>query len=74
MRMLTLIDIDCIVICFGLNDDTTLTRACTEWVDEAKKFGPKDTPLILCGCKSDLRDINECKGDVKGIVSQKKGL
>ena len=68
MRMLTLMDTDCIVICFALNDDTTLVRACSEWIDEAKKFAPKDTPLLLVGCKSDLRDIAECKGELKGIV------
>jgi len=46
---------NCIVVCFSLEDKTSLQNACTKWLDEIRNSGPRNVAKILVGCKKDLR-------------------
>ena len=62
-------DAHCFVVCFDLSKKDTLENACTTWKKELVSAGPRNCPKILCGTKSDLRDMMEQKGDIHDIVS-----
>lgn len=55
-QFLTLANV--IIICFSLNDKRSLMNVKKKWITLIKKKCP-DTPFIIAGLKSDLRDENE---------------
>ncbi|THC89621.1 hypothetical protein EYZ11_010932 [Aspergillus tanneri] len=55
MRPLTYEGAHAIVLCFAVNDRTALDRIKENWIREIQYFCNK-TPIILVGCKTDLRE------------------
>ena len=56
IRALHYNECDAFVICFDLSDIESLNNAKTFWINELRKLGPSNVPIILCGTKADLRD------------------
>jgi len=52
------------VICFAVTSSTSLENVKTKWVPELQHHSP-ETPIVLCGTKSDLRK--------EGCVSTEQG-
>ena len=61
IRMLAAGDADCAILCFSLDDDMSLERACDFWLQEVRDVVP-GCPIILCGTKQDQREISIAKG------------
>ena len=61
IRMMAAGDADCAILCFSLDDDKSFERALDYWRVEIESILPK-CPILLCGTKSDLRDISMSKG------------
>lgn len=55
LRPLAYPDSDVILICFALDDRGTFTNLMDKWYPEVKHFC-EHVPILLVGCKSDLRD------------------
>lgn len=43
------------ILCFSISDPSTLENIITKWYPEVRRYC-QTTPLILCGCQSDLRN------------------
>ena len=44
------------IICFALDEQDSLDKACNEWRKEIIERGPIGVPKILVGCRKDIRD------------------
>ncbi|CAN7990351.1 unnamed protein product, partial [Ixodes hexagonus] len=47
---------DVVLLCFSIANEASLTHCKTVWYPEIRRFCP-DTPIILVGCKNDLRHM-----------------
>ena len=56
VRPLAYPNANCFLVCFSLVDKNSFENAKTYWKNELELQGPPDTPRILVGLKSDLRD------------------
>ena len=56
LRNLEYIGVDVFAICFSFDSPNSLQNAINLWIPEIKELRP-DTPFILVGLKSELRDI-----------------
>lgn len=58
---------DVFLLCFSLSGPTSFSNVKSKWIPELKKYAPK-VPILLVGCKEDLR-----KGhDAKNLVTKKQ--
>ncbi|XP_012557981.2 uncharacterized protein LOC101241560 isoform X1 [Hydra vulgaris] len=69
VRLLSFDGVDVFVLCFDLNLPESLENVQTKWAKEAKTFSPS-TPIVLCGCKCDLHDVNKCDKEMIDKVIQ----
>ena len=44
------------IICYSVDNEQSLTDACTKWIKEIENTGPKNAARILVATKIDLRD------------------
>ena len=44
------------IICFSIGEPESLDNVREKWMPEVAHFMPKHSPVVLVGCKSDLRD------------------
>jgi len=77
-RILSFPDADVFLLCFSINSDNSFANIKEKWVPEVRQHGPKNTPVVLCGTKSDLREQKSPKatedGKEKKIVSKESAL
>lgn len=59
LRHLSYTGTDCFLVCFTVDSYQSLENACDKWTPEILHQSQRNTPYILVGLKSDLRD-NEC--------------
>ena len=66
LRPLSYANADVFVACFNLTNKDSLTHIEEKWVPELRHYGRK-VPIILVGCKQDLRTDNGNKEEVSTI-------
>uniref|UniRef100_A0A0V0J6U9 Transforming protein RhoA n=1 Tax=Schistocephalus solidus TaxID=70667 RepID=A0A0V0J6U9_SCHSO len=71
LRSISYVDADVFVICFSIDEHSSLESATEKWAKEVRK-NSLQVPLILVGMKSDLRDNMEGK-PVPVLVSEAEG-
>ncbi|XP_033952503.1 rho-related GTP-binding protein RhoF [Pseudochaenichthys georgianus] len=59
LRPLAYQEADLILVCFDVTNPTSYENVLIKWHPEVKHFC-RDTPVILIGCKTDLRKDKEC--------------
>uniref|UniRef100_A0AAQ4S0N5 Ras homolog family member F n=1 Tax=Gasterosteus aculeatus aculeatus TaxID=481459 RepID=A0AAQ4S0N5_GASAC len=59
LRPLSYQEADLILVCFDVTNPTSYENVLIKWHPEVKHFC-RDTPVILIGCKTDLRQEEEC--------------
>jgi small GTP-binding protein len=60
LRPLTYPGTDVVIICFSITEPASFTNVSERWAPEIRHFLPV-VPIILVGCKSDLRNDPEIK-------------
>ena len=63
LRPLSYANAHVFIACFNLTDQNSLTHIEEKWVPELKHYGRK-VPIILVGCKKDLRMNKSSKDEV----------
>ena len=63
LRPLSYANAHVFIACFNLTDQNSLTHIEEKWVPELKHYGRK-VPIILVGCKKDLRTNKSSKEEV----------
>ena len=63
LRPLSYFDSGIIVICFAVDDPMSLQNVTTRWHPEIAHWSP-GVPILLLGCKADLRRVECSEGDV----------
>ncbi|XP_031133652.1 rho-related GTP-binding protein RhoF [Sander lucioperca] len=66
LRPLSYQDADLILVCFDVTNPTSYENVMIKWHPEVKHFC-RDTPVILIGCKTDLRKDKECARKLKAM-------
>ncbi|KAI8849607.1 Rho GTPase Rho1 [Chytridium lagenaria] len=70
LRPLCYGETDVILICFSVDSPSSLSNVTDIWFSEMKHYCPK-TPIILVGCKADLRKAHlEGRGGVNMLVNK----
>ncbi|KAJ3106494.1 hypothetical protein HDU97_006281 [Phlyctochytrium planicorne] len=70
LRPLCYNDTDVILICFSVDSPVSLSNIISIWYAEMKHYCPK-APIILVGCKSDLRKAHlEGRGGVSQLINK----
>ncbi|XP_029300108.1 rho-related GTP-binding protein RhoF [Cottoperca gobio] len=64
LRPLSYQEADLILVCFDVTNPTSYENVLIKWHPEVKHFC-RDTPVILIGCKTDLRKDKECARKLK---------
>ncbi|XP_031711864.1 rho-related GTP-binding protein RhoF isoform X2 [Anarrhichthys ocellatus] len=64
LRPLSYQEADLVLVCFDVTNPTSHENVLIKWHPEVKHFCP-DTPVILIGCKTDLRKDKECARKLK---------
>ncbi|XP_055009406.1 rho-related GTP-binding protein RhoF isoform X2 [Boleophthalmus pectinirostris] len=59
LRPLAYQEANVVLVCFDVTNPTSFENVLIKWFPEVKHFC-RDTPLILIGCKIDLRKDKEC--------------
>ncbi|CAL1569437.1 unnamed protein product [Knipowitschia caucasica] len=59
LRPLAYQEADVILVCFDVTNPTSFENVLVKWFPEVRHFCG-DAPLILIGCKTDLRNEDEC--------------
>ena len=59
LRPLSYPDTDVVLMCFALNNPDSFDNILEKWTPEVKHYCPH-IPVILVGCKRDLRQVNIC--------------
>ena len=76
LRPLSYPDTNVLLLCFSISSPDSLENIPERWLPEVKHFCPK-VPVVLVGCKKDLRTDEETLGllaaDKKVPVSQEDG-
>jgi len=76
LRPLSYPDTNVLLLCFSISSPDSLENIPERWVPEVKHFCPK-VPVVLVGCKKDLRTDEETlsllAADKKGPVSCEEG-
>ncbi|BHF71640.1 hypothetical protein SprV_0401470000 [Sparganum proliferum] len=71
LRPVSYLDADVCIICFSIDNHSTLEAASERWAKEVRRFCPQ-VPLILVGMKSDLRHSTERQSG-PALVSEAEG-
>ncbi|XP_068562246.1 rho-related GTP-binding protein RhoF [Cebidichthys violaceus] len=66
LRPLSYQEADLILVCFDVTNPTSHENVLIKWHPEVKHFC-RDTPVILIGCKTDLRKDKECARKLKAM-------
>ncbi|KAL3041765.1 hypothetical protein OYC64_019861 [Pagothenia borchgrevinki] len=66
LRPLSYQEADLILVCFDVTNPTSYENVLIKWHPEVKHFC-RDTPVILIGCKTDLRKDKECLRKLKAM-------
>ncbi|CAB1447785.1 unnamed protein product [Pleuronectes platessa] len=64
LRPLSYQEADLILVCFDVTNPTSFENVLIKWFPEVKHFC-QDIPVILIGCKTDLRKDKECARKLK---------
>ena len=76
LRPLSYPDTNVILLCFSISSPDSLENIPERWIPEIKHFCPK-VPVVLVGCKKDLRNDEETlsllAADKKAPVSREEG-
>ncbi|XP_034090071.1 rho-related GTP-binding protein RhoF [Gymnodraco acuticeps] len=66
LRPLSYQEANLILVCFDVTNPTSYENVLIKWHPEVKHFC-RDTPVILIGCKTDLRKDKECSRKLKAM-------
>ncbi|XP_076019975.1 rho-related GTP-binding protein RhoF [Genypterus blacodes] len=66
LRPLSYQDADLVLVCFDVTNPTSFENVAIKWHPEVRHFC-RDTPVILIGCKTDLRKDKECARKLKAL-------
>ncbi|XP_075945028.1 rho-related GTP-binding protein RhoF [Anarhichas minor] len=66
LRPLSYQQADLVLVCFDVTNPTSHENVLIKWHPEVKHFC-RDTPVILIGCKTDLRKDKECARKLKAM-------
>lgn len=69
LRPLSYPDVDVLLVCYAVDSPDTLENVPEKWVPEVRHFCP-NTPFVLVGCKSDLRDDADTIAELKKLHRQ----
>ncbi|XP_077978047.1 uncharacterized protein LOC144433595 [Glandiceps talaboti] len=56
VRPLAYMECDCAIICYEISQPESLDNVLTKWYPEVRNYSSAGIPVILVGCKSDLRN------------------
>ncbi|XP_026153171.1 rho-related GTP-binding protein RhoF [Mastacembelus armatus] len=66
LRPLSYQEANLILLCFDVTNPNSFENVLIKWYPEVKHFC-RDTPIILIGCKTDLRKDKECSRKLKAM-------
>ncbi|AWP15238.1 putative rho-related GTP-binding protein RhoF [Scophthalmus maximus] len=66
LRPLSYQEANLILVCFDVTNPTSFENVLIKWYPEVKHFCP-DKPVILIGCKTDLRQDKECARKLRAL-------
>ncbi|XP_020485460.1 rho-related GTP-binding protein RhoF [Labrus bergylta] len=66
LRPLSYQEANLVLVCFDVTNPTSFENVMIKWHPEVKHFC-RDTPVILIGCKTDLRKDKECTRKLKAM-------
>ncbi|XP_040914391.1 rho-related GTP-binding protein RhoF [Toxotes jaculatrix] len=66
LRPLSYQEANLILVCFDVTNPTSFENVLIKWHPEVKHFC-RDTPVILIGCKTDLRKDKECTRKLRAM-------
>ncbi|XP_074546039.1 rho-related GTP-binding protein RhoF isoform X1 [Halichoeres trimaculatus] len=66
LRPLSYQEADLVLVCFDVTNPTSFENVMIKWYPEVRHFC-RNTPLILIGCKTDLRKDKECSRKLKAM-------
>lgn len=66
LRPLSYQEANVVLVCFDVTNPTSFENVLIKWFPEVKHFC-RDTPLILIGCKTDLRKDKECARKLRAL-------
>ncbi|XP_019937460.1 rho-related GTP-binding protein RhoF [Paralichthys olivaceus] len=66
LRPLSYQEADLILVCFDVTNPTSFENVLIKWFPEVRHFC-QDTPVILIGCKTDLRKDKECARKLRAM-------
>nr|KAG5708474.1 hypothetical protein BaRGS_026201 [Batillaria attramentaria] len=49
-------DAEVAIVCYAVDNEETLDHVVDKWIPEVHQFLPKNVPIVLVGCKKDLRN------------------
>ncbi|XP_030005111.1 rho-related GTP-binding protein RhoF [Sphaeramia orbicularis] len=66
LRPLSYQEANLVLVCFDVTNPTSYDNVLIKWFPEVKHFC-RDTPVVLIGCKTDLRKDSECSRKLKNM-------
>ncbi|XP_053704718.1 rho-related GTP-binding protein RhoF isoform X2 [Synchiropus splendidus] len=66
LRPLSYVEANLILVCFDVTNPTSFDNVMIKWHPEVRHFC-RDIPVILIGCKTDLRKDKECTRKLKAM-------
>ena len=60
-RVLSYNDTDVFLVCYSVSAENSFANVNDKWLPELKQHGPPNTPIVLCGTKSDMREEKDAK-------------
>ncbi|KAF6733280.1 Rho-related GTP-binding protein RhoF [Oryzias melastigma] len=66
LRPLSYQGVSVVLVCFDVTNPTSFDNVLVKWYPEVKHFC-QDVPIILIGCKTDLRKDKECVRKLKAL-------
>lgn len=66
LRPLSYQEASVVLVCFDVTNPTSFENVLIKWIPEVKHFC-RNTPLILIGCKTDLRKDKECARKLRAM-------
>ncbi|KAG7498561.1 rho-related GTP-binding [Solea senegalensis] len=66
LRPLSYQEANLVIVCFDVTNPTSFENVMIKWYPEVKHFC-QDIPVILIGCKTDLRKDRECTRKLKAL-------
>ncbi|KIM26432.1 hypothetical protein M408DRAFT_193215 [Serendipita vermifera MAFF 305830] len=73
LRVLLYPSANVFLVCFSLEQPESLDNVIERWMPEIKHFCSPNLPVLLVGCKQDLRDNATSEGVVRNLISYKQG-